>query len=194
MLVAYHRSSGRRGVLDSGQVSEMTTHDERRARNFSAPIAIVALFAASFAAIACSSSDDGEGATGKSGVAKGKAVGDLTPTEIKVICNWIVGLPGSGQSFMCGDETVMFEASPDECIGELGAASGCKATVEEVESCSEATREDPCKEVVPECTPLAPCATGTFVCANGERLPPNLVCNGVANCPGGKDEMGCPDG
>ena len=97
-----------------------------------------------------------------SGVSGSKKVVDLSPSEQRDLCEYIVDAQGGPRTIMCDPNTTIEIETVDECVADTaGLSSTCPVTVSQAEACAEALGDlDPCADVAfpAACAPLFECA------------------------------------
>jgi len=110
------------------------------------------------AALAACAGDVDESA---SGLAADQPITELTDVEWTALCEWSVGLLGEERSVDCGDSTVTFGGSVDECEAENAEVpEACsEITVSDLEACIEVLASTPCDALTSaECLPFLLCS------------------------------------
>ncbi|HUS31579.1 MAG TPA: hypothetical protein VMZ53_23900 [Kofleriaceae bacterium] len=115
------------------------------------------LFVVSALALGACGGDDG---AEHSGVSTSKQLKDLSADERMQECEWGVSYQGgAGHVTMCSDNVTVTVDTVPECVDAMDqyAASGCTATVAELEACTRAIAADPCSFGGDACGPVFAC-------------------------------------
>jgi hypothetical protein len=97
---------------------------------------------------------------GFSGVAPDKSMRELSMSEMRDVCTWVIGRQGGeGAVHDCGNGLMVRLDTVDECVEDQAEDfGGCSLTVAELETCVIAVGENPClAPTTPACEPLGEC-------------------------------------
>jgi hypothetical protein len=93
--------------------------------------------------VACAGkSDDSENDIGSSGVPPEKYLDELTPNEVRRLCEWAIDAQGGPGEKDCGDDTTVDTPTVEECA--TGDFSPYHCPVSMVEDCMEDIGGNPC--------------------------------------------------